>query len=175
MRLRVAVIAACVPLSLIAGSLSAATPAADTPTSAPPARARASADAAVLMTVDAHFAALVAEKGFAAFGEFFADDAVYLPMYEPLLEGREAIMSSFRPLFDDTTVRLTWKPLRADIAKSGDLGWTSGSYELTAQDKAGATVVRHGKYVTIWRKQANGEWKAVLDGGNPDEPPAPKP
>jgi ketosteroid isomerase-like protein len=147
---------------------------ATTPATAPPAGERASGDAGVLMAVDAHFAALVAEKGFAAFGDFFADDAVYLPMFAPLLEGHDAIMGSFRPLFDDPSVRLTWKPLRADIAKSGDLGWTTGSYEVTAKDKDGATVVRHGKYVTIWRKQANGAWKAVLDGGNPDEPPAPK-
>ncbi len=168
MRLRVASIAACLLLSSLPGRASAATPAAE-----PPARARASGAAAALMAVDARFAALVAEKGFAAFAEFFADDAVYLPMYEPLLEGREAIMSSFRPLIDDPTVRLTWKPLRADIAKSGDLGWTTGSYEVTAKDKAGDTFVRHGKYVTIWRKQADGAWKAVLDGGNPDEPPAP--
>jgi ketosteroid isomerase-like protein len=170
MRLRVAVMAAAVLFPSLTLSGSAATPAGE-----PPAKGRASGDAGVLMAVDAQFAALVAEKGFAAFGDFFAEDAVYLPMYAPLLEGHEAIMSSFRPLFDDPTVRLTWKPLRADIAKSGDLGWTTGSYEVTAKDKEGATVVRHGKYVTIWRKQANGAWKAVLDGGNPDEPPAPKP
>jgi len=168
MRLRAIAIATCLLFPSLAPPASAAAPATQ-----PPAKARASGDAAALMAVDAHFASLVAEKGFAAFDGFFADDAVYLPMYEPLLEGREAIMSSFRPLFDDATVRLTWKPLRADIAKSGDLGWTTGSYEVTAKDKDGATVVRHGKYVTIWRKQANGEWKAVLDGGNPDEPPAP--
>ena len=33
------------------------------------------------------------------------------------------------------------------------------------------SVVRHGKYVTIWKKQADGSWKFVVDIGNPSSPP----
>jgi ketosteroid isomerase-like protein len=131
---------------------------------------------AALMALDAHFSDEVAAKGFAAFDGFFADDAVYLPTFEPRVEGKKAIMESFRPLFDDHTLKLTWIPLRAEVSASGDLGWTTGSYELTRFDEKGAPHVRRGKYVTIWHRQADGSWKAVLDGGNPDTPPpAPAP
>jgi ketosteroid isomerase-like protein len=130
---------------------------------------------AALMALDAHFSDEVAAKGFAAFDGFFADDAVYLPTFEPRVEGKKAIMESFRPLFGDHTLKLTWVPLRAEVAASGDLGWTTGSYELTRLDEQGAPHVRRGKYVTIWRRQADGSWKAVLDGGNPDTPPAAAP
>jgi ketosteroid isomerase-like protein len=141
-----------------------------------PAAAAASKTAAnaraVLMAIDTHFSDEVAAKGFAAFDGFFADDAVYLPTFEPRVEGKKAIMESFRPLFDDHTIKLTWIPLRAEVAASGELGWTTGSYELTRLDEQGVPHVRHGKYVTIWRRQTDGSWKAVLDGGNPDSPPA---
>lgn len=157
-------------MGAVAGSVVAA---AGHPAATPaPAGAKSPAnERAELMALDAHFSDEVAAKGFAAFDGFFADDAVYLPIFEPRVEGKKAIMESFRPLFDDHTLKLTWIPLRAEVSASGDLGWTTGSYELTRFDEQGAPHVRRGKYVTIWHRQADGSWKAVLDGGNPDTPP----
>jgi len=62
-----------------------------------------------------------------------------------------------------STSQLSWEPEFADIASSGDLGYTTGPWELrrTKQDPPSA----FGHYVTLWRKQASGEWKAELDGG----------
>jgi ketosteroid isomerase-like protein len=163
--------------ALLAAAIGAVSPAAAATGPAPAAAAKTAAgERAALMALDAHFSDEVATKGFAAFEGFFADDATYLPTFEPRVEGKKAIMESFRPLFDDHTLKLTWIPLRAEVAASGDLGWTTGSYELTRLDEQGAAHVRRGKYVTIWRRQADGSWKAVLDGGNPDAPPpAPAP
>lgn len=137
--------------------------------------AASSKEATALLAVDARFAAEVSSKGFAAFDSFFTDDAVYLPTFAPMLEGRQAILESFQPLIKDPNVRLNWTPLRAEVAKSGDLGWTTGSYEFSVTNAAGRTMTRRGKYVTIWRKETNGQWKAVLDGGSPDAPPDPPP
>ncbi len=52
---------------------------------------------------------------------------------------------------------LNWWPLYAGIAGSGDLGFTTGPYAI---DDA-----RRGHYFTIWKKQADGNWKWVFDGG----------
>src|SRR5689334_20260277 len=59
--------------------------------------------------------------------------------------------------------QLNWAPEFADIAAAGDLGYTTGPYEVrrTAQDEP----VAFGHYVTLWRKQPNGEWKVVIDNG----------
>jgi ketosteroid isomerase-like protein len=59
--------------------------------------------------------------------------------------------------------QLNWAPEFADIASSGDLGYTTGPWEVrrTAQDPA----VAFGHYVTLWRKQDHGEWKVILDDG----------
>lgn len=164
-------------IAAVSAAVAAGRPAAGSPAagSAPAVTKTAANARAVLMAIDARFSNEVAAKGFAAFDGFFADDAVYLPTFEPRVEGKKAIMESFRPLFDDHTIKLTWIPLRADVAASGELGWTTGSYELTRLDAQGVPHVRRGKYVTIWRRQVDGSWRAVLDGGNPDSPPAPDP
>jgi ketosteroid isomerase-like protein len=59
--------------------------------------------------------------------------------------------------------RLEWAPELAEIAASGDLGYTSGPWRLTP---AGAEKpVAFGHYFTVWRKDADGKWKAVIDHG----------
>lgn len=67
---------------------------------------------------------------------------------------------------------LTWFPVKADIARSGDLGYTTGPWEGRAKGKDDPNVL-HGHYVTVW-KRTDGVWKLVTDIGNvhakPDAP-----
>ncbi|MGO4570606.1 YybH family protein [Microvirga sp. 2TAF3] len=56
---------------------------------------------------------------------------------------------------------LSWEPLKAEIAQSQDLGYTFGRYKV----RDGGEIKSHGVYVTIWKKQPDGSWKFVLDGG----------
>lgn len=58
--------------------------------------------------------------------------------------------------------KLEWWPVFAAIAKSGDLGFTTGPYAVAGQ--------RRGHYFTVWKKQLNGEWKWLFDGGTPSDP-----
>jgi len=50
------------------------------------------------------------------------------------------------------------------------LAFSQGVFEITISDSDGKPVTDYGKYVAVWKKQANGEWKAVADIGNPDHP-----
>ena len=59
----------------------------------------------------------------------------------------------------------------AFASAAGDLGYTLGTWQSTHYNEAGKGQVTTGKYVTIWRKQADGSWKVVFDGGNPDSSP----
>lgn len=129
------------------------------------------ADPAVLMEADRRFAAAVAEGGTSAWVSWFAEDGAQIVPNAGEIRGREAIGELMADL-DDPSHTLTWEPLRADIAASGDLGWTTGGFvsEVTAAD--GTTRRSHGRYVSIWRKQADGSWKVVMDLGNPTAPPA---
>lgn len=127
-------------------------------------------DRRALMAVDKDFAERVEKQGFRVMEEFYDEDAVYMPSFAPTLEGRDTILESYRPYYDSTTMKLAWTPTRAEVSRSRDMGWTIGTYVFTRQDDKGNTVVRNGRYVTIWKKQHDGTWKAVLDGGSPDEP-----
>jgi ketosteroid isomerase-like protein len=82
--------------------------------------------------------------------------------------GADAVNSVFIQLPAATT--LTWEPAFVDVSASGDLGYTWGRYTLNIPiAKLGAApLIRRGTYVTIWRRQHGGAWKAVLDGGNQD-------
>ena len=66
--------------------------------------------------------------------------------------------------------RLTWEPIQGDASESGDLGYTLGRWTMTQPDSTGGTSTRMGYYITIWKKQLDGRWKFVLDGGNEYEP-----
>ncbi|MDQ3021818.1 MAG: nuclear transport factor 2 family protein [Bacteroidota bacterium] len=64
------------------------------------------------------------------------------------------------------TKSLTWEPVKADVAQSGELGYTWGNWKLAMKD----TTV-YGNYFTIWKRQNDGSWKMALDGGNGTPPP----
>lgn len=59
--------------------------------------------------------------------------------------------------------QLSWEPAFADLAKSGDLGYTTGPWELRRTPQDSPTAFGH--YVTLWRKQSDGSWKIALDLG----------
>ena len=125
--------------------------------------------AEVLITADRDFALYAHLHGVAnAFREFAAPEALQLPMGEAPIHGREAI---FRAMSDFLPGELHWRPVGADLARSGDLGYTWGTYEFRPRDAEGQTATRHGKYVTVWTKQPDGSWKFVVDIGNANPPP----
>jgi ketosteroid isomerase-like protein len=116
-----------------------------------------------LIKLDNGFSELSREKGMKyAFLEYAADSAVLLQRNVMPIIGKVAIKRSFEA-FSDTGFMLTWEPLDAEISKSGDLGYTYGLY--SSLNKSNNSITR-GKYFTIWKRQPDGSWKYVLDGGN---------
>ncbi|HKY22764.1 MAG TPA: DUF4440 domain-containing protein [Vicinamibacterales bacterium] len=101
------------------------------------------------------------------FVSYLADGAsIYAPGM-PLITGKDAIRKTYGEMAGAPGFALSWTPTKADVATSGDLGNTAGSYEMTM---AGAT--EKGKYVTTWKKQADGTWKVVDDIFNADTTPS---
>jgi ketosteroid isomerase-like protein len=124
---------------------------------APPVRGRA--DAHELLSADSAFSAMSVARGAkAAFIAFAADEGVTLgPGGTPMNHGRDAIGAAFAGFPADAV--LEWAPVGADIAASGDLGCTVGEAAVT-------TLRSYSKYLTIWKRQPDGAWKFVADGGN---------
>jgi ketosteroid isomerase-like protein len=118
-----------------------------------------------LIELDREFARLSVEKGAnESFLTFIDDDCVLLrPNRAPIL-GRGKIEEMYS--IPDTSFTLNWEPLYADIAESGDLGYTYGIYTVEMDSPEGTLVTKEGTYVTIWKKDQDGKWKFVLDTGN---------
>jgi len=118
-----------------------------------------------LLEIDREFARLSVEKGAnESFLTYLDDDCVLLrPNRNPVL-GRQKIEEMFST--PDTSFTLRWEPLFADIARSGDLGYTYGIYKVEMNSPEGKPITREGTYVTIWKKDQDGKWKFVLDTGN---------
>jgi len=129
-----------------------------------------SASGDVLRKVEAEFERATAERGLDGFMEYFTDDSADLAAGSDVVFGKNNIRQLLEPWGPD--VRLTWTPIRAEMAASGDLGYTFGNYVFTANDKDGKPVAHFGKYATVWKKQKDGSWKVAFDMGN--SRPAPK-
>lgn len=139
-----------------------------------PAPKSSSADADKVRALERAMMLAGEQMGSAGYISFYADDAVELPDGANILQGRAAIAKTMTFL-DDKTNRLTWTPLHVDVAASGDLAYTYGTYEFHSVGKDGKPTVEYGKYATVWKKQKTGEWQVVLDTGNPSPAPNAKP
>jgi uncharacterized protein (TIGR02246 family) len=106
----------------------------------------------------------------------YAGDAVLMvPGMAPTI-GKDAILTSLKGMVADPAISLKFQASRVDVAKSGDLGYTQGSYTLVLTDPQTKQVIHdHGSYVTAYRKQADGAWKAVSDIATSEVPPPPPP
>lgn len=148
---------------LAALALAACSPAPELPD---PAALRAS-----LIAADEAFAAATAEKGLEGWLAAYDSAGIQMEPDVPFTPGIPAIRAAMAPAFADPTFRLTWQPTMAFASAAGDLGYTLGTWQSRHYNDAGEGQVTTGKYVTIWRRQADGSWKVVFDGGNPDSAP----
>lgn len=111
-----------------------------------------------LVETEKAFARTAAEKNTkTAFLEFMADDAIG---FFPTPKNAKEVWNS-RPV---TPALLAWTPEFADIASNGVLGYTTGPWEYRPKGKNDAPAA-FGHYVTLWQKQPDGNYKAVLDIG----------
>ncbi len=63
---------------------------------------------------------------------------------------------------------ITWQPTKVRVGKSGEMAWVSGTYELTMNDASGKPINDRGKYLEVWEKQTDGNWKCAADMWNSD-------
>jgi ketosteroid isomerase-like protein len=129
-------------------------------------RTNGAGTAVAIRNADLAFAKATAERGADGWASWFADSGVMVTPGRNIV-GRVAIRDLMAPELADTTVSLTWRPMSVEVSSNGNLGYTIGRWERTSRVNPGAPV-RHGSYVTIWRKQGDGTWKVVLDIGNAD-------
>jgi ketosteroid isomerase-like protein len=124
-----------------------------------------------LLQTDIEFSKKSVDVGAAeAFNQYLASDAIQLPAQSDPIMGRESIYNWLKA--SGGKYVLQWEPKKAEVSKSGDLGYTWGTYSITSEDEKGQEKTSYGKYLNIWKKQNDGLWKVLIDIGN--QSPEPK-
>jgi uncharacterized protein (TIGR02246 family) len=130
-------------------------------------------DGKELMRVSREWAAVARSGDLEKTLAYWADDAVMLPPGQPPLRGKEAIREYLESAAHIPGFAITWEPIEAHVAASGDIAYLMERNEVSFDDATGARVTETNKAVTVWRKQPDGSWKNVVDIWNA-EPPAGK-
>jgi ketosteroid isomerase-like protein len=82
--------------------------------------------------------------------------------------GPEEVAAAWGPFFDpESALALTWRPKEVVVAASADLAYSLGEFEMKSPGENGKPASQRGYYVTIWRKDAAGRWRIVIDLGTP--------
>jgi ketosteroid isomerase-like protein len=101
----------------------------------------------------------MAERDFAAFGRYVAEDTVFFNG-STALRGRAAVLAAWKPFFDGPAAPFSWEPDQVEVLESGELALSTG----LVKDPAGKVTAR---FNSIWQRQADGRWLVVFDKGGP--------
>ncbi len=140
----------------------------------PPAPDTHDADVKAIRDVETAWEQAFATKDVDKCVAFYADDASVFMPDAPVINGTAAIKEADKPFLADKNFSVTFASDKVDVAKSGDLGYSQGTMTYTFTDpKTKKVLAVKDKYVTVYKKQTDGSWKAVADIWNEDAPPTP--
>lgn len=107
---------------------------------------------------EAAFARTMADRDHAAFATFLSAEAIFVG--SGVLQGREAVATGWRALFDGPTAPFSWTPERVVVTESGTLAISTGPVHNPEGE-------RIGTFNSTWRLEEDGVWRVVLDIGCP--------
>lgn len=114
--------------------------------------------AGVVRAREVAFAATMARRDLAAFLTFVSTEAVFFDGNQPI-RGREAVGEAWAPFFEGADPPFSWEPDMVEVLASGSLALSSGP----VRDGSGLEV---GRFNSVWRREADGEWRVVFDKGS---------
>ncbi len=102
-------------------------------------------------------------KDLEKFLSFYSDDATVYPSGAPAASGADARRKLWTEVFALPEIQIKIVTVKVEAAKSGDIAYETGSFEESYKGPKGKPVNATGKYVVVWKKQADGQWKAIAD------------
>ena len=120
-------------------------------------------DESALKSLDSEWSKTAGAKNVDKTVSYYSDDAVVLPPNSPALTSKEQIRAMWTGLLGGPGFSGGWTATRVDVARSGDLAYITGNYEMTENDSGGKPQTDKGKYLEVWKKQTDGSWKCVAD------------
>lgn len=127
---------------------------------------RGAAEAAIRQA-DMAWAKAAEVNNFEGVMSYYTKDARVLVPNLPMAIGTEAIQKAIRPIYAPGVV-VKWQPTHVEASRCGEIGYAQGNYEIATNAPKGKPAIERGKYVEIWKKQADGNWKCAVDVFNSD-------
>ena len=112
---------------------------------------------AQVVATERAFARTMAERDFAAFTSFLSEEAVFFTGAAPL-RGKTAVAAGWKRFFERKEAPFRWEPADVEVLDSGSLALSSGP----VHDAAGKRIAT---FTSVWRQEAPGVWRIVLDKG----------
>jgi ketosteroid isomerase-like protein len=128
-----------------------------------------SADESAIKDLDAEWSRTAAAKNLDGTVSYYSDDASVLPPNSPIATDKPSIRAAWAPLLVPGS-SVSWQPSKVEVSRSGDLAYSMGTYQFSMKNSLGKLVEDRGKYVEVWKKQADGKWKTTADIFNSDLP-----
>lgn len=97
---------------------------------------------------------------------YWAEDAIFMPPGANFIDGKAAIRAFLEQESALTNFSVEWTPRSGYVSADGELGYLVEVLKLEWDDADGNRVSLPGKVLTVWRKNAAGEWKNVADSYN---------
>jgi ketosteroid isomerase-like protein len=135
-----------------------------------PAAPQAGTAACEVFLREASFARSVDNHDADAFAAHLHPGAVFGVGTPAVLHGREAILAGWRGIVEGKPTTLRWRPQFAHLGSEPDLATSHGPYLLTRTDPDGTLVQASGRFFSVWKRQPDGQWYVLFDGGEPARP-----
>ena len=139
----------------------------------PPPKVDLAAEEAAIRNTDAQFLAAAKSRDADKTASFWSDDASLFPPNSAAITGKQAIRAYVGGAFASPDFSVTWTADKVVVANSGDMAYETGSDQLTYRTPDGKLVSEKTHGLVVWRKQADGNWKAAVDMWNADAQPGP--
>lgn len=122
------------------------------------------AEEATLRRIDQEWAEIAAvNEDFERIVSYWSEDAVVVAPGQPPVVGRVALMEMVTSLAEIPGFAVSWKSDDVEVSPDGQMAYMTGTNTFTLPDATGQLVTTRGRAVTVWRKNATGEWKCVYD------------
>lgn len=115
-----------------------------------------------IMAMEKAFNDMAQEEGLIKAFEFYAAEDGVIRRGKKVIKGKEGIRQWYEKDVRPNET-LTWTPTFVDVSQSGDLAYTYGDFVFTYPDTSGTMKENKGIFHTVWKRQANGEWRFVWD------------
>lgn len=100
----------------------------------------------------------------------YAEDAVLFWPGTPMIVGKTAIREFLKAFWGTADSSQSFQTVKVIVSRTGDFAYSYGTVKVTLVDPNGRKMKDDGKYLSVYRKEADGKWKVVADMGNSSLP-----